>query len=140
MFLTRYVSKDRYIDAFFQLRRGLHCLSLLFPACLSQTQYSTRFCIYSGCLGSSIQRLFLYIMCIQVVERYSVCRCLYYRHAVDPCSARSQRGHPVQEKTVLVGYTCQSHSRSHATPTTHVQRQHPDSGYSSGGWDSQRPK
>jgi hypothetical protein len=45
-------------------------------------------------------------MCIQVVERYSVCRCLYYKHAVDPCAARAQRGHSVQEKTVLVGYAC----------------------------------
>jgi hypothetical protein len=32
-------------------------------------------------------------MCIQVIERFSVCRCIYYRHAVDPCPARAQRHH-----------------------------------------------
>lgn len=73
-------------------------------------------------------------MCIQVIERYSVCRCLYYKHAVDPCAARAQRGHSVQERTVLVGYACQSHSRQRSTPLDGSQRQfRPDSGYSS--WD-----
>ncbi|KAF3390897.1 hypothetical protein DPV78_011283 [Talaromyces pinophilus] len=49
-------------------------------------------------------------MCYQVVERYSVCRCLYYKHSVDPCTAYGQRNHSVQEKTVLVGYACPSHT------------------------------
>jgi hypothetical protein len=49
-------------------------------------------------------------MCYQVIERHSFCRCLYYKHSVDPCSAHGQRGHIVQEKTVLVGYACSSHS------------------------------
>lgn len=49
-------------------------------------------------------------MCYQVVERYSVCRCLYYKHPIDQCAARGQRGHIVQEKTVLVGYACSTHS------------------------------
>ncbi|KAF2770235.1 hypothetical protein EJ03DRAFT_270861 [Teratosphaeria nubilosa] len=74
-------------------------------------------------------------MCIQVVERFSVCRCLYYRHSIDPCAARSQRGHIIQEKIVLVGYACDQHSRRRTEPP--VDRQphpHPDSGYSSGGW------
>lgn len=75
-------------------------------------------------------------MCIQIVERYSVCRCLYYKHAVDPCSARSQRGHGVQEKIVLVGYACANHSRHSAQPSTQRPRQLPDSGYASGGWNS----
>ncbi|KAF2839209.1 hypothetical protein M501DRAFT_934349 [Patellaria atrata CBS 101060] len=72
-------------------------------------------------------------MCYQVVERYSVCRCLYYKHAVDPCQAYGQRGHTVQEKTVLVGYACQLHT-SHR-PDTHPVPGHgvlPDSGYQSG--------
>ncbi|KAF5845963.1 hypothetical protein GGP41_008450 [Bipolaris sorokiniana] len=43
-------------------------------------------------------------MCYQVVERYSVCRCLYYKHAIDPCAAHGQRGHMVQEKTVLCSF------------------------------------
>jgi hypothetical protein len=59
-------------------------------------------------------------MCVQVVERYSVCRCLYYKHAIDPCVAHGQRGHAVQEKTVLVGYACSSHS-SHKEPYTQTR-------------------
>jgi hypothetical protein len=57
-------------------------------------------------------------MCYQVVERYSVCRCLYYKHAIDPCAAHGQRGHIAQEKTVLVGYACNLHS-SHRPMTTY---------------------
>ncbi|PYH90377.1 hypothetical protein BO71DRAFT_334612 [Aspergillus ellipticus CBS 707.79] len=49
-------------------------------------------------------------MCYQLVERFSACRCLYFQHAVDPCEAYRQRGHSVQEKVVLVGYTCSRHS------------------------------
>ncbi|KAJ5927535.1 hypothetical protein N7516_009308 [Penicillium verrucosum] len=49
-------------------------------------------------------------MCYKVVERYSVCKCLYFEHSIDPCSAYGQRGHGIQEKTVLVGYTCDKHS------------------------------
>ncbi|KXL42781.1 hypothetical protein M433DRAFT_71231 [Acidomyces richmondensis BFW] len=74
-------------------------------------------------------------MCIQVVERYSVCRCLYYKHAIDPCPARGQRGHTIREKVVLVGYTCDQHSRYRSTQRANPHCQpHPDSGYSSGGW------
>ncbi|PWY78122.1 hypothetical protein BO94DRAFT_472565 [Aspergillus sclerotioniger CBS 115572] len=69
-------------------------------------------------------------MCYQLVERFSACRCLYFQHAVDPCEAYGQRGHVVQEKIVLVGYTCTRHSlrctgNSARDPTL------PDSGYSS---------
>jgi hypothetical protein len=55
-------------------------------------------------------------MCYQVVERYSVCRCLYYKHAIDPCAAGGQRGHVVQEKTVLVAYACALHSSDRDPP------------------------
>jgi hypothetical protein len=48
-------------------------------------------------------------MCYQVVERYSVCRCLYYKHAIDHCAAHGERGHATQQKTVLVGYACSTH-------------------------------
>jgi hypothetical protein len=53
-------------------------------------------------------------MCYQVVERYSVCRCLYYKHAIDPCAALGKRGHGIQEKTILVGYSCSTHGLSRA--------------------------
>ncbi|KAF8858889.1 hypothetical protein BDZ45DRAFT_590482 [Acephala macrosclerotiorum] len=38
-------------------------------------------------------------MCYLVVERYSVCRCLYYQHSVDMCSAYGTKNHPIQERT-----------------------------------------
>ncbi|KAH7394318.1 hypothetical protein BKA66DRAFT_410857 [Pyrenochaeta sp. MPI-SDFR-AT-0127] len=68
-------------------------------------------------------------MCYQVVERYSVCRCLYHRHAIDPCAAHGQRGHMVQEKTVLVGYACGTHSNYR--PEIVYNGVLPDSGYES---------
>lgn len=49
-------------------------------------------------------------MCYQVVERYSKCRCLYYQSSVDPCKEYGQRGHAIEEKTILVGYACPDHS------------------------------
>jgi hypothetical protein len=49
-------------------------------------------------------------MCYLVVERYSVCGCLYYKHSIDMCAAYGTQGHPVQERTVLVGYACEEHS------------------------------
>ncbi|KAF2211665.1 hypothetical protein CERZMDRAFT_42825 [Cercospora zeae-maydis SCOH1-5] len=70
-------------------------------------------------------------MCIQVIERYSVCKCLYYKHAVDPCPAMRQRGHQLKEKTILVGYACASHSRGRIHhPAIELPTQVlPDSGY-----------
>ncbi len=74
-------------------------------------------------------------MCIQVVELYSVCKCLYYRHAVDPCAGYKQRHHLVQERIVLVGYACATHSlrRPAGQPSSSQSGNQPDSGYSSGG-------
>ncbi|OBT94070.1 hypothetical protein VE01_07086 [Pseudogymnoascus verrucosus] len=43
-------------------------------------------------------------MCYRLVERYSVCRCVYYEHSIDMCAAANQQGHRIQEKTILVGY------------------------------------
>lgn len=73
-------------------------------------------------------------MCYQVVERYAVCRCLYHKHAIDPCAQYGQYGHSVQEKTVLVGYACSVHTNySLAAPSSsiHDGELAPDSGYSS---------
>ncbi|KIM99278.1 hypothetical protein OIDMADRAFT_201904, partial [Oidiodendron maius Zn] len=50
-------------------------------------------------------------MCYLVVERYSVCRCLYYKHSIDTCHAYGRAGHQIQERTVLVGYACVNHSK-----------------------------
>ena len=49
-------------------------------------------------------------MCIRVVEKYAICLCVYYRHAVNPCPAYDERGHKVKIKEVLVGYCCSRHS------------------------------
>lgn len=51
-------------------------------------------------------------MCIQVVERYAECGCLYYKHQVDACPHYRRRGHDVVTRKILVGYTCPSHSSS----------------------------
>ncbi|OOQ87368.1 hypothetical protein PEBR_17202 [Penicillium brasilianum] len=66
-------------------------------------------------------------MCYKVVERYSVCKCVYFQHSIDPCSAYGQRGHSVQEKTVLVGYACSRHSARGASSSPNAGRG-PDSG------------
>lgn len=72
-------------------------------------------------------------MCFKVVERFSVCGCLYFEHAVDPCEAYGQRGHVVQEKVVLVGYACEKHAaRRNGLPSKGCNW--PDSGYSSKGF------
>ncbi|KAJ5496282.1 hypothetical protein N7463_008269 [Penicillium fimorum] len=70
-------------------------------------------------------------MCYKVVERYSACKCLYFEHSIDPCSAYGQRGHQVQEKTVLVGYTCDRHSRRRTPTASPGAREWADSGYGS---------
>ncbi|KAH5442688.1 hypothetical protein HBI47_030800 [Parastagonospora nodorum] len=51
-------------------------------------------------------------MCYQVVEKYSICRCLYHKHTIETCYAYGKRRHPVQEITVLVGYSCDVHYNS----------------------------
>ncbi|KAI9807733.1 MAG: hypothetical protein M1826_004477 [Phylliscum demangeonii] len=76
-------------------------------------------------------------MCYRLTERYSVCGCLYHRHSVDACTSFGQRGHGVQEKTILVGYACTRHSmptkKTDYRPSS--DRGSSDSGYSSSsGW------
>lgn len=124
-----------------------HFLTQSIPALLSREfifvehTYTASFSVQANLPHSILGNCSLSTMCYQVVERYSVCRCLYYRHAVDPCSARAQRGHSVQEKTVLVGYACADHSRHQGQSSTNTRQQpHPDSGYSSGGWSAQHEK
>ena len=51
-------------------------------------------------------------MCIKVIERYAVCRCIYYSHAVDLCPTQGAANHQVQVAEVLVGYTCSRHNAS----------------------------
>lgn len=50
-------------------------------------------------------------MCFVVVERYSVCRCLYYKHSVDMCDQYHEKDHAIKERTVLVGYPCDEHGK-----------------------------
>ena len=48
------------------------------------------------------------IMCMRVVEIYSVCKCVYFTHGIDQCSAYGR--HAVEDRIVLVGHSCPSHS------------------------------
>jgi hypothetical protein len=80
------------------------------------TSFSTRLCHQNQ--PSAAQASFK--MCYQVIERYTFCRCLYCKHAIDSCSAHGQRGHAVQEKTVLVGYACSLHSKVEGSGTARV--------------------
>ena len=50
-------------------------------------------------------------MCIKIVERYAICRCIYYSHAIDACPAFGRRGHSIKTQDVLLGLTCSRHAR-----------------------------
>ena len=64
-------------------------------------------------VGAQVSRLGPPVVtCIQVVELYGFCHCLYYTHQVDLCSAHESKGHTVQTREVLVEYICSSHSSS----------------------------
>lgn len=78
-------------------------------------------------------------MCIKIVERYAVCKCVYYQHAVDPCRLYGQ--HPVNERTVLVGYSCPTHTtrQTSMAPIRPTGNASHDSGYHSGG-SAKKPK
>ncbi|CAC9892546.1 unnamed protein product [Aureobasidium pullulans] len=64
-------------------------------------------------------------MCIQVVERYAVCRCIYHRHSLDPCAAYGSRSHGITERIVFVGYKCPSHTNTRQTALQHNARCYP---------------
>lgn len=48
------------------------------------------------------------IMCYQLVELYSECRCLYYQHATDRCPDYGHHG--IRKRVIYVGYACSVHS------------------------------
>lgn len=77
-------------------------------------------------------------MCYLVVERYSVCRCLFYKHSVDMCAAWGQEGHPIQERTVLVGYACEKHSQYQEPQAPSSRDGYSDSGYGTASHASHR--
>ena len=70
------------------------------------------------------------IMCIKIIERYAVCKCIYYSHSIDACPAYGRRDHPVRTREVLVGYTCSKHSVNGSQ--SYRGYDYPDSGYASG--------
>jgi hypothetical protein len=77
-------------------------------------------------------------MCYLVVERYSVCRCLYYKHNIDMCPAYGQQGHSVVERTLLVGYACEKHSNYQQQESSSSQNPYSDSGYGTASHGSHR--
>lgn len=76
------------------------------------------------------QATLIIIMCIKIIERYAVCKCVYYSHAVDACPAYGRRDHTVRTREVLVGYTCSRHTK--ARPASSSGNTYADSGYASG--------
>lgn len=65
-------------------------------------------------------------MCYRLIERYAVCHCIYYVHAVDPCVLYGYKGHSVEDRTLFVGYLCSRHDRlghiaTSSTTTEHTQ-------------------
>ncbi|KAK6540204.1 hypothetical protein TWF694_009023 [Orbilia ellipsospora] len=48
-------------------------------------------------------------MCRRIIERYSVCKCIYYEHSIDKCPMAHAAGHVVEDKVVLIGYACPAH-------------------------------
>ena len=71
-------------------------------------------------------------MCYRLVERFSVCGCVYYKHAVDRCAAYNQSGHMIQEKIIPVGYACADHSEPAQGSYSSGAYAYSDSGYHSG--------
>jgi hypothetical protein len=129
-----------------QLSLTIFCLCLVDVAPLLCVLYSKKY-HYHHSIGSApalrIQPSFSSSthlkMCIQLVEKYSVCRCVYHRHSVDPCRAYGQRNHGTTEKTILVGFACPRHTpRRGANESENQSSGHRrqggshDSGYSSG--------
>ena len=63
--------------------------------------------------------------CLQLIERYACCGCVYYKHPVDPC-AQHQHQHAeggrkkgwgdVQTREVKVGFACRFHSKDYFVP------------------------
>ncbi|KAI5797338.1 hypothetical protein DFH27DRAFT_462484, partial [Peziza echinospora] len=51
-------------------------------------------------------------MCFRLIERYAVCKCVYYVHGIDQCNSFGMHGHGIQDRTVLVGCTCPSHANA----------------------------
>ena len=46
-------------------------------------------------------------MCIQFVERYSICRCISQVFGIDECPLHQRKGHAIQEHVIEVGVLCQ---------------------------------
>lgn len=49
-------------------------------------------------------------MCIKIVERYALCRCIYFSHQVQACPVYGRRGHKIKTQEVLVSYACSRHT------------------------------
>ena len=50
-------------------------------------------------------------MCIQLVEIYAVCGCLYFQHPVDRCSQTNKENHVPTKREIKIGFACSRHSR-----------------------------
>ena len=138
------------------IRIDYSCRSQKRPLSVYNIAWASPFYFTSGPSGSQralslsynfqhhlLSLLKLATMCIQVIERYAVCKCLHHRHSVDPCERHGHRGHGATEKVILVGFICPRHTPSRQADTTNESqstsggnRPWHDSGYSSGGYQS----
>jgi hypothetical protein len=49
---------------------------------------------------------FRHTMCFQIVERYSVCRCVFQEYGIDECPLYQHKGHVPQVQVILIGVLC----------------------------------
>ncbi|KAH7378536.1 hypothetical protein BKA64DRAFT_631945 [Cadophora sp. MPI-SDFR-AT-0126] len=45
-------------------------------------------------------------MCFQIVEQYSVCRCVFQEYGIDECPLYQHKGHTPQVRVILIGVLC----------------------------------
>ena len=62
-------------------------------------------------------------MCLQLVEVYAACGCLYYKHPVDPCHLAGEKNHEVTRNETKVGYACSRHTASSEVLNSSALRQ-----------------
>ena len=92
---------------------------LLYLYCHPTSTHTTNYTLLSTVRPVSLSHLTDFInlpthalrMCIRITERFAVCGCTYFVHGIDQCQSVGRQGHSIQEKTVLVGYKCEYHSR-----------------------------
>ncbi|KAI9148833.1 hypothetical protein HJFPF1_10875 [Paramyrothecium foliicola] len=66
-------------------------------------------------------------MCFQLVELFTSCKCIYYKHAIDRCYAYGFPQHQTTQRHIYVGYACSQHSISLGVNDDSISRREPAS-------------